>query len=56
MEDDALNRIELAIKTLHLPDSAKNILERFLAYEFPQKFINAELQRKKKKTKKIKTE
>jgi len=39
IEEDALNRIEFAIATLKLPDSPMDILERFVEYGFPGKYI-----------------
>jgi hypothetical protein len=42
VSNDVLNRIKLSIKTLGLPDSPEEILDRFLTHKFPQKYIRAE--------------
>jgi hypothetical protein len=46
VRDDAIHRFEMAIKTLGLPESSEEILERFRDHDFPGKFILSEKQRK----------
>jgi hypothetical protein len=41
-EEDTRQRIDLAVATLSLPESAQELFERFVRYEFPQKYIAAE--------------
>lgn len=42
IKDDVWHRINLAIKTLKLPDSPEEILDRFIGCDFSGKWINAE--------------
>lgn len=50
INDDVLNRINIAIKTLKLRDSADDILERFIKYDFPRKYLSSQKQTKRKRT------
>ena len=47
IKDDVQHRVKLAIETLNLPDSSEDILNRFIACDFPGKWIKAE---KRKRT------
>jgi hypothetical protein len=46
IRDDVIHRIEMAIATLHLPDTSQEILDRFLNYDFPAKYIQSGKRRK----------
>lgn len=41
-KDDAQHRVELAVRTLSLPESPAEIFDRFVSHAFPQKYIAAE--------------
>jgi hypothetical protein len=46
IEDDVSYRIQLSVDSIGLPDRAADILERFLTYGFPKKFIACERSRR----------
>lgn len=47
MKDDIRHRVKLTIQMLNLPDSPEDILNRFIACDFPGKWIKAEKRMKK---------
>lgn len=53
-KDDVLHRVELSIETLTLPESPEDLLNNFVAFEFPQKFVSIEQKRWRKYSKKSK--
>lgn len=50
IKDDLLHRVELAVKTLKLPDSPEHIMELFINHDFPQEWIKEAMRRKKTKS------
>lgn len=47
IKDDVLHRVELAVKTLKLPDSPEHIMELFINHDFPQEWIKEAMKRRK---------
>jgi hypothetical protein len=41
-KEDARQRIDLAVATLSLPELPQDLFERFVRYQFPQRYIAAE--------------
>jgi hypothetical protein len=52
IQDDVIHRIEMAIATLQLPETSQKILDRFLKYDFPGKYLQSNKRRKSQKLKK----
>jgi hypothetical protein len=52
IKDDLFNKIQLAIESLNLPNSAEEILERFRTYRFAQKYIREQQRLRKKQASK----
>jgi len=51
IQDDIIHRIEMAITKLQLPDTSQEILDQFLKYDFPGKYMQSNKRRKSQKSK-----
>ena len=49
-KDDAQQRVELAVSTLSLPESPKELFNRFVSYDFPQKYLAVERTLRRKRS------
>jgi hypothetical protein len=53
-KDDAQHRVGLAVSTLSLPESPKELFDRFVSHEFPQKYVAAERNLRRRRSEKSK--